>query len=86
MIISLFFDIAEYQAENHNEMHMSDYVEQLNRTIKSVGEDVLEGAGKVSHKKAMEKAEGEYTFFCRKGYIETLKELKQIECKGKNGK
>ena len=34
--------MAEYQAENHNVMHMSDYVEQLDRTIKSVGEKVLE--------------------------------------------
>ena len=41
-------------------MRMSDYVEQLDRTIKSIGEEVLDGAGKISHKKAMEKAEGEY--------------------------
>lgn len=53
-------------------MYMSDYVEQLDRTIQSVGEEILERSGKVSHKKAMEKA-----------YIETLKELKQIENKTK---
>lgn len=89
-LVSAFFDVAEYQAENHNEMHMSDYVEQLDRTIKSVGEEVLEGAGKVSHKKAMEKAEGEYRKYqvktlssAEKAYIETLKELKSIENKGK---
>ena len=85
-LVSAFFDMAEYQAENHNEMHMSDYVEQLDRTIQSVGEEVLEGAGKISHKKAMEKAEGEYRKYqvktlssVEKAYIETLKELKQIE-------
>ena len=89
-LVSAFFDVAEYQAENHNEMHMSDYVEQLDRTIKSVGEEVLEGAGKISHKKAMEKAEGEYRKYqvktlssAEKAYIETLKELKSIENKGK---
>ena len=89
-LVSAFFDIAEYQAENHNEMHMSDYVEQLDRTIQSVGEEVLEGAGKISHKKAMEKAEGEYRKYqvktlssVEKAYIETLKELKQIENKNK---
>lgn len=59
-LVLAFFDMAEYQAENHNVMHMSDYVEQLDRTIKSVGEEVLEGAGKISHKKAMKKAEVEY--------------------------
>ena len=89
-LVSAFFDMAEYQAENHNVMHMSDYVEQLDRTIQSVGEEVLEGAGKISHKKAMEKAEGEYRKYqvktlssVEKAYIETLKELKQIENKTK---
>ena len=74
-------------------MHMSDYVEQLDRTIKSVGEEVLEGAGKISHKNAMEKAEGEYRKYqvktlsaAEKAYIENLKELKQIESKEKNVK
>ena len=88
-LVSAFFDVAEYQAENHNVMHMSDYVEQLDRTIHSVGEDVLEGAGKISHKKAMEKAEGEYRKYqvktlssVEKAYIETLKELNKIENKG----
>ncbi len=37
--------MAEYQAENHNVMHMSDYVEQLDRTIQSVGEEVLVKSG-----------------------------------------
>ena len=92
-LVSAFFDMAEYQAENHNVMHMSDYVEQLDRTIQSVGEEVLEGAGKISHKKAMEKAEGEYRKYqvktlssVEKAYIETLKELKQIENKTKEKK
>ena len=72
---------------------MSDYVEQLDRTIQSVGEEVLEGAGKVSHNCAMEKAEGEYRMYqvkmlssVEKAYIETLKELKQIESKSKGKK
>lgn len=34
---------------------MSDCVEQIDRTIQSVGEEILEESGKVSHKKAMEK-------------------------------
>ena len=74
-------------------MHMSDYVEQLDRTIQSVGEEVLEGVGKISHKKAMEKVEREYRKYqvktlssVEKAYIETLKELKQIENKTKEKK
>ena len=55
------------------------------------GLEVLEGAGKISHKKAMEKAEGEYRKYqvktlssVEKAYIETLKELKRIEVKKKS--
>ena len=68
-------------------MLLSDYVEQLDSTIQCVGEEVLDGAGKISHKRAMEKAEGEYRKYqvktlssVEKAYIETLKELKKIEC------
>ena len=72
-LVSAYFDMAEYQAENHNVMHMSE---------------VLEGTGKISHKKALEKAEGEYRKYqtlssVEKAYIETLKELKKIEGKKK---
>ena len=59
-IVSAYFDIAEYQAINHHVMHMADYVEQLDKLIQAVGEEVLLGAGKVSHKMAIEKAEQEY--------------------------
>ena len=84
-IVSAFFDAAEYQAENHYAMHMSDYVEQLDRTIQSFGEDVLDGAGKISHKKAVDKAEKEYRKYqvktispVEQAYIESLKELEKV--------
>lgn len=54
-LVSAFFDMAEYQAENHNVMHMSDYVEQLDLTIKSVGEEVLEVPEKSATKKPWKK-------------------------------
>lgn len=89
-LVSAFFDAAEYQAENHKAMHMSDYVEQLDRTIKSVGEEILDGAGSVSHKQAMDKAEGEYRKYqvktlssVEKAYLETLKELEDVVKAGK---
>ena len=43
--------MAEYQAENHNVMCMSDYVEQLDRTIKSVGEEFWKAPEKSATKK-----------------------------------
>ena len=84
-IVSAFFDAAEYQAENHYAMHMGDYVEQLDRTIQSFGEDVLDGAGKISHKKALDKAEKEYRKYqvktispVEQAYIDNLKELEKL--------
>lgn len=50
-----FFDMAEYQAENHNVMHMSDYVEQLDRTIKSVVKKFWKAPVKSTTKKPWKK-------------------------------
>lgn len=58
-IVSGYFDFAEVQAIRHRPMHMSDYVEHLDRVLSSTGEQLLVGAGKVSHKQAMEKAKDE---------------------------
>ena len=54
-IVSGYFDFAEIQAMRHNPMYMSDYVEHLDNILKATGENVLDGAGKISHTQAMEK-------------------------------
>lgn len=59
-IVSGYFDFAEIQAMRHNPMYMSDYVEHLDNVLKATGENVLDGAGKVSHAQAMAKANEEY--------------------------
>ena len=53
-LVSGYFDFAEVQAMRHNPMHMSDYIEHLDRVLSTTGEKLLEGAGTVSHKLAME--------------------------------
>ena len=67
-IVSGYFDFAEVQAIRHNPMHMSDYVEHLDRILSTTGEQVLVGAGKISHKQAVDKAIDEY----RKYQVKTL--------------
>ena len=81
-IVSGYFDFAEVQAIRHNPMHMSDYVKHLDRVLSSTGEQVLVGAGKVSHKQAMEKANQEYRRFLaqnlspvEEAYLQTIKEV-----------
>ena len=67
-LVSGYFDFAEIQAMRHNVMHMSDYAEQLDRILEAQGDPILDGAGKVSHKQAVDKALDEY----RKYQVKTL--------------
>ena len=76
-IVSGYFDFAEVQAMRHRPMHMSDYVEHLDRILSSTGEQVLIGAGKVSHKQAMDKANREYQCFL----VQNLSLLRRRICK-----
>lgn len=83
-IVSGYFDFAEVQAMRHRPMHMSDYVEHLDRILSSTGEQVLIGAGKVSHKQAMDKANREYQRFLvqnlspvEEAYLQTIKEVER---------
>lgn len=90
-LVSGYFDFAEIQAMRHNPMHMSDYVQQLDQILSGTGEQVLQGAGKISHKQAMEKAEAEYRKYqvqtispVEEAYLETIKNLeKEAKEKGK---
>ena len=83
-IVSGYFDFAEVQAMRHRPMHMIDYVEHLDRVLSSTGEQLLVGAGKVSHKQAMEKANREYQRFLvqnlspvEEAYLQTIKEVEK---------
>ncbi len=84
-IVSGYFDFAEVQAMRHNEMHMSDYIEHLDKILSSTGEKMLKGAGTVSHKRAMEKAEQEYRKYqvqtlspVETAYLESIKETEKL--------
>ena len=88
-LVSGYFEIAEMQAMKHKPMYMSDYVETLDNILKSTGGDVLEDAGKISHKQAMEKALSEYIKYQTENLStvekDYLKEIKAIEQKAKKG-
>ena len=91
-LVSGYFDFAEVQAMRHNPMHMSDYIEHLDRVLSTTGEKLLEGAGTVSHKQAKEKAEREYRKYqvetlspVEEAYLETIRETEKL-AKGKAGK
>ena len=84
-LVSGYFDFAEVQAMRHNPMHMSDYIEHLDRVLSTTGEKLLEGAGTISHKQAMEKAEQEYRKYqvetispVEEAYLETIRETENL--------
>jgi hypothetical protein len=72
-LVSGYFDFAETQALRHRPMYMEDYVRQLDNILSANGEDLLKGAGKVSHEEAMNKALTEY----RKFQVKTLSPVEQ---------
>ncbi len=81
-IVSGYFDFAEIQAMRHHPMYMSDYVEHLDNILKTTGEKLLQGAGKISHAQAMEKAAEEYRKYqvqnlspVEEEYLESIKNI-----------
>ncbi len=83
-IVSGYFDFAEVQAMRHNPMYMRDYVEHLDNVLKATGENLLTGAGKVSHTQAIEKAKQEYQKYIvqnlspvEEAYLQTIKEVER---------
>jgi hypothetical protein len=65
-IVTAYIEIAEIQAMNQTPMYMKDWVARLDDFLKMTGKDILENAGRISHKMAMEKAHAEYETYKEK--------------------
>jgi len=89
-IVSGYLDFAERQAEREQAMAMKDWAAHLDRILTMSGENLLQGAGTISHEKAVEKATTEYKKYQQKTLSEAeknyLENLKAIENKTKNKK
>ncbi|MEA3461636.1 MAG: virulence RhuM family protein [Bacteroidota bacterium] len=62
-IVSAYLELAEVQALNQEPMYMKDWIEQLDAFLKMTRKDILNNAGTISHKQALEKAHTEYHRF-----------------------
>ena len=60
LIVSMYLDFAELQATNGRLMKMHDWIQKLDDFLRISEKELLTDAGKVSHKKAVEKAKIEY--------------------------
>ncbi len=59
-IVTAYLELAEIQALNQEPMYMKDWIEQLDTFLKMTRKDILNHAGTVSHKQALEKANIEF--------------------------
>ena len=94
-LVSGYFDFAEVQAMSHQPMRMVDFIEHLDKILTATGKPILSGAGKISHRKAVDKAISEYRKFqthtlspVEKDYLKAIKgiegEAKQASTKAIN--
>ncbi len=74
-MVTAYIEIAEIQAMGQNPMYMKDWIERLDDFLKMTGKDILNHAGKISHDKAMQKANEEYLSYKE----QTKNELSQVE-------
>ena len=72
LLVSGFLDFAEFQALKQIPMTMADWIDTLDKQIIATRSGVLHGAGRISHKQAIEKAEKEFEIY-------RTREMKQLE-------
>ena len=63
LIVSFYLDFAELQAKSRREMTMARWISKLDDFLRLSERDILTHAGKVSHDRAIDKAESEYEQF-----------------------
>ncbi|MGB5966198.1 MAG: virulence RhuM family protein, partial [Sulfurimonadaceae bacterium] len=74
-MVTAYIEMAEIQAMGQNPMYMKDWIERLDGFLKMTGKDILSHAGKISHAKAMKKANEEYLSYKE----QTKNELSKVE-------
>ena len=81
-IVSGYLDFAERQAERQQVMTMKDWAAHLDNILTMSGENLLQGAGSVSHQQAIEHATNEYKKYqqrtlsqVEKDFLENIKAL-----------
>ena len=90
-IVSMYLDYAELQAIEEKPMTMQDWIKELNYFLTMNRKDILKGAGKVSHEKALNHAKKEYDKYKNRialkpsevelHYLQSIKDLEMIDTK-----
>ena len=86
-MVSAYLDVAEINALNMHPMTMKDWIKELDGFLTMTHKDILNGAGTISHEKALEKAHKEYDKYMKfhltqaeKDYLEIMGEdIKKLQ-------
>ena len=76
LIVTLYLDFAELQATNGRLMKMQDWISKLDDFLKLSEKEILQGAGAVSRKQALEKATKEFQHY---KHIEDTKRVSDFD-------
>lgn len=85
LIVEQFLAYAETQALQHKPMYMQDWIDKLKQVLTMNDKNILEHAGSISHKLALQKAADEYKKYkMTQKQIEHLESIKELEQDIKN--
>lgn len=77
-MVSAYLDVAEINALNMHAMTMKDWIKELDGFLTMTHKEILEGAGKISHEKALEKAHKEYDKYMKTHLTQAEKDYLEI--------
>ena len=77
-MVSAYLDVAEINALNMHAMTMKDWIKELDGFLTMTHKEILEGAGKISHEKALEKAHQEYDKYMKSHLTQAEKDYLEI--------
>ena len=77
-MVSAYLDVAEINALNMHPMTMKDWIGELDGFLTMTHKDILEGAGTISHEKALEKAHKEYDEYMKSHLTQAEKDYLEI--------
>ena len=77
-MVSAYLDVAEINALNMHPMMMKDWINELDGFLRMTHKDILNGAGTISHEKALEKAHQEYDKYMKSHLTQAEKDYLEI--------
>ena len=80
LLVEQYLAFAETMAQQHTPMYMKDWIERLDIILQLNGRELLEHAGKISHRKALNKSSAEYDKYNeKKKFLEHERDLDELE-------